>query len=162
MTEKKPPLPTAVAEAEALWQELKPTLVEMIERCDPAVKGLSFNDIEGHSAATGDLLAKLMMVRAVERQPELTVAEEQAARAQALHKADLAGCRDPSDLLMTRAGKRERKLKTARGEITFQRDYLYFPELKAGLFPPGDAAGNPGGFTDAPRGPGTYGKGGGG
>ena len=109
MTEKKQPSPAALAEAEALWQELKPTLVEMIERCDPAVEGLNFNDIEGHSAAAGDLLAKLMMVRAVERQPALTVAEEQAARAQALRQADLEGCRDPADLQMTSAGVNSRR-----------------------------------------------------
>ena len=150
MTEKKPPSPAALAEAEALWQELKPTLVEMIERCDPAVEGLKFNDIEGHSAAIGDLVAKLMMVRAVERQPALTIAEEQAAREQALRQADLEGCRDPGQLQMTRAGKRRRKLKTVRGEINILRDYLYFPELKTGVFPPGESAGNPGGRTDAP------------
>jgi len=142
MTEKKPPSPATLAEAEALWHELKPTLVEMIERCDPAVEGLKFNDIESHSAAIGDLVAKLMMVRAVERQPALTVAEEHAAREQVLRQADLEGCREPAQLQMTRAGKRRRKLKTVRGEITFQREYLYFPELKTGLFPPGDSAEN--------------------
>ena len=160
MTEKKQPSPTAMAEAEALWQELKPTLAEMLERCDPAVKGLSFNDIEGHSAAVGDLLAKLMMVRAVERQPALTVAEEQAAREQALRQADLAERRDPAQLQMTRAGKRRRKLKTVRGEITFPRDYLYFPELKTGVFPPGEAAGNTRGRTDTPGDPRVIGEGG--
>ena len=155
---KKQPSPAALAEAEALWQQFKPALAEMIERCDPAIEGLSFNDVEGHSAGAGDLLAKMMMVHAVERQPPITVAEEEEARVQALRKADREGCHDPAQLQMTHAGKRKRKLKTVRGEITFQRDYLYFPELKTGVFPPGDAAGHTSGRTDAAGGQRTTGE----
>jgi len=143
------PSPAALAEAEALLQELKPNLAEMIDRCDPAIKGLSFNDIEGNAAAAGDLLAKLLMMRSLERQPEITVAEEEAARTLAVEKAGLQGSQDAAQLQMTHAGKRRRKLKTARGEITFAREYLHFPELKTGIFPPGNAAGDTGGRADA-------------
>lgn len=141
------PSAVALAEAEALMQELKPTLAEMIERNDPAVKNLNFNDIEANAAAVGDLLAKLMMLRAVKQQPPATADEEAAAREAAARKAQPNGGvkRKPADLQMTRIPDRPRKLKTARGEIAFSRDYLYFPELKTGVFPPGDATGNSGG-----------------
>ena len=139
MESKEQPSASALAEAEALMQELKPTLARMIERSDPAVQNLSFNDIEGNGAAIGDLLAKLMMVRALERQPSITPAEEQAARETAFCKAEPEKQkRAAADLQMTRIAKRRRKLKTARGEITFVRDYLYFPELETGVFPPGE------------------------
>ena len=145
MGSQEQPSAAALAEAEALMQELKPALARMIERNDPTIKGLSFNDIEGNAAAAGDLLAKLMMVRALERQGPLTVAEEQAAREEAWAKADPdKRTRPAADLQMTRIPKRRRKLKTARGEITFARDYLHFPELGTGVFPPGDASGHPG------------------
>ena len=136
MMEHKPPSPAALAAAEALWRRFRPSVAEMIDRCDPAVQDLTFNDIEGNAAAAGDLLAKLLMMQALERQPEITKAEEQAARELAVQKAGLAGCRDAAQLQMTHAGKRKRKLKTARGEITFSREYLYFPQLKKGVFPP--------------------------
>jgi len=149
MNPKAQPSVAAVAEAEALIQELKPTLVEMIERNDPTVRNLSFNDIEGNSAAVGDLLAKLLMVRALGRQAPVTPEEEQAAREAAFHKAPpQKQQRPPEDLQMTRIPKRKRKLKTARGEITFAREYLHFPELGTGIFPPGDALGHPGRGTD--------------
>jgi hypothetical protein len=145
------PSATALAEAEALLQELKPTLAEMIERHDPAVKNLTFDDIEANAAAVGDLLAKLLMVRTLERQPGVTPAEEQAAREAALRQAppELRAQREPGELQMTHIPKRTRKLKTARGEIAFSREYLHFPETKSGVFPPGDTAGNTGRPTDA-------------
>jgi hypothetical protein len=150
MDSKALPSAAAVAEAEALIEELKPALVEMIERNDPSVRNLSFNDIEGHSAAVGDLLAKLMMVRALKRQPAITPKEEQGAREAAFHKVPpQKQKRAPADLQMTRIPQRKRKLKTARGEITFARDYLHFPELGTGIFPPGDTPGHPGRGTDS-------------
>jgi hypothetical protein len=149
MEAKEPPSAAALAEAEALMQELKPTLARMIERNDPAIENLSFDDIEGNAAAAGDLLAKLMMVRALERQRPMTMAEEQAARDAACAKAESEKRkRAAADLQMTRIPKRRRRLKTARGEITFERDYLYFPELETGVFPPGDTTGHPGRRVD--------------
>jgi hypothetical protein len=157
------PSAAALAEAEALMQDLKPALAEMIERCDPAVQNLSFNDIEGHAAAVGDLLAKLSMVRLLERQPAITPTEERVAREVAFHKAGPdKQTRPPADLQMTHIPKRRRKLKTVRGEITFARDYLYFPELETGVFPPRDAAGHSGGGDDPAGQAAIAGKGGGG
>lgn len=152
MGAKKQPSAAALAEAEALMQELKPTLARMIERNDPSVANLSFNDIEGNAAAAGDLLAKLMMVRALERQGPTTPVEEQAAREAAFGQAEPEKrTRAPADLQMTRIQERRRMLKTARGEITFARDYLYFPELGTGVFPPRDTSGNSGGRADTTR-----------
>ena len=149
MNRQSQPSAAAVAEAEALMQELKPTLVEMIERNDPSVRKLSFNDIEGNAAAVGDLLAKLLMVRELGRQPTMTPEEEQAAREAAFRKAPpQKQKRAPADLQMTHIPKRTRTLKTARGEITFAREYLHFPELGTGIFPPGDAPRHPRGRTD--------------
>ena len=161
MNPKAQPSAAAVAEAEALILELKPTLVEMIERNDPSVRNLSFNDIEGNAAAVGDLLAKLLIVRALGRQAPTTPAEEQAAREAVLRNAPpQQQKRPPEDLQMTRIPKRRRKLKTARGEITFAREYLYFPELESGIFPPGDTFGHPRGRTDAAGHPAVARKGG--
>ena len=126
----------ALEQAEALCVELKPMLAEMLERNDPAVKNLTFNDIESNAAAVGDLLAKLMMRRALAQQPAVTAAEEIAARQAVLQKVPRKKKLKPEELQMTHIKQRCRKLKTARGEITFKRDYLYFPELKTGIFPP--------------------------
>ncbi|MCY3017858.1 MAG: hypothetical protein NTW87_02340 [Planctomycetota bacterium] len=59
----------------------------MIERNDPSVQDLKFDDIEAHAAAVGDLLAKLLLVRTLERQPGVTPAEEQAALPAFSHSA---------------------------------------------------------------------------
>lgn len=144
------PSAVALAEAEALMLELKPTLARMIERNDPAIRDLTFNDIEGNAAAAGDLLAKLMMMRALERQGPLTATEEQAAREAAFQQAEPEKRkRAPEELQMTRIPQRRRTLKTARGEITFAREYLHFPELGTGVFPPRDTPGNSSGRTDS-------------
>lgn len=128
--------------ADELWGRLRPHVVGMIERNDPSVKGLSFDDIEANSAAAGDLLAKAMMLRALANQPRATDAEIEAARAEAVAKADpnLAAARRPGELRMTRQRGKPRRLGTIRGEIAFSREYLYFPDLKTGVFPPRDTA----------------------
>ena len=130
------PSSAALEQADALYVELKPILAEMLERNDPAVKNLTFNDIESNAAAVGDLLAKLMMRRALTRQPAVTPAEEIAARQAVLQKVPRKKKLNPEELQMTHIKQRRRKLKTARGEINFKRDYLYFPELETGIFPP--------------------------
>jgi hypothetical protein len=99
----------------------------MIDRNDPSVAGLTFSDIEANSAAVGDLLAKLMMLRALAEQPPATDEEVAAIRRKVRKSADPA---------MTRQKGKRRRIKTVRGEITFERDYLHFPELGTGLFPP--------------------------
>ena len=61
--------------ADALCRKLKPHIVEMIEKNDPTVAGLDFNQIEANSAAVGDLLAKAAMLEALAAQPPTTDAE---------------------------------------------------------------------------------------
>jgi hypothetical protein len=110
----------------------------VIEKNDPAVAGLDFNQIEANSAAVGDLLAKAAMLEALAAQPPATDAEIAEAREEALKKADpnLAAGKKPEDLRMTRMQGKGRGIKTARGQIRYARRYLYFPDLKVGVFPP--------------------------
>lgn len=130
-------------EADRIYHEMRPALVEMIERNDPAVAGLTFNDIEANSAAVGDLLAKLLMRRAIEKQPAATDGEIEEAKREAVKKADpnLAAGKKPGELRTKRMPGRERGVKTARGEIRYAREYVYFPDLKVGVFPPRQAPG---------------------
>jgi hypothetical protein len=134
----RPARVTAEDEADRIYQEMRPALVEMIEKNDPAVAALTFNDIEANSAAVGDLLAKLLMRRAIEKQPAATDEEIEQAKREAVKKADpnLASGRKPAELRTKRIPGRERGIKTARGEIRYAREYAYFPDLKVGVFPP--------------------------
>ena len=50
--------PAALRRADELYRRLKPHLAEMIERNDPSVENLTFDDIEANSAAVGDLFAR--------------------------------------------------------------------------------------------------------
>ena len=124
--------------ADELYRKLKPQIVEMIQRNDPAVAGFDFNQIEANSAAVGDLLAKVAMRDALEGQPPATDAEIAEARQEALKKADpnLAAGKKPEQLRMKRMQDKERGIMTARGEIRYGRPYLHFPDLKVGIFPP--------------------------
>ena len=130
--------PSAEDAADKICQEIRPNLIEMIENNDPAVAGLTFNDIEANSAAMGDLLAKLLMLRAVEKQPPPTAGEMEEARQEAMKKADpvLTTGKKPEALVVKRIPGKERIIKTARGEVRYARDYAYFPDLKVGIFPP--------------------------
>src|SRR5881394_1165450 len=123
------------AAAMAQAQELTPILAEMIDQNDPCLEGLDFNQIEANAAAIGDLLARLLMRRAVQRQAEPTPEEEQQAREQVLRQADAKQGRErrAGELKMVRARGKRRKLKTVRGEVEIARTYLYFPELKTGI-----------------------------
>lgn len=135
---------SAEEEADEVIRDIKPRLMEMIERNDPAVANLKFSDIEGNSAAVGDLLSKLLMQRALDRQPCATETEIEEARREALRRADpnLAAGKKPGDLKVTRMKGREVRLKTVRGEVRCSREYLHFPELRLGLFPPRGASGD--------------------
>jgi hypothetical protein len=114
----------------------------MIERNDPSVEGLTFDDIGANSAAAGDLVARAMMLRALAAQPAATGAEMKSARTAAVAKAGpgLAAGKDPEALRVKRRRDRHRRIGTIRGEIAFPREYVHFPDLKIGVFPPGDAA----------------------
>ncbi len=129
---------SASKRADELCRKLKPHIVEMIEKNDPTVAGLDFNQIEANSAAVGDLLAKAAMLEALAAQPPASDAEIALARQEALKRADpnLAAGKRPEQLRMTRMQKKERGIKTARGEIRYARQYLHFPDLSVGVFPP--------------------------
>jgi hypothetical protein len=128
----------ALRRAEDLCRRFKPHLAEMIERNDPSVEGLTFDDIEADSAAVGDLVSRLAMLDALARQGTASKAEVAEARLEAFGKAeaDLAAGKRPGELRMTRQRDKPRRLKTIRGEIRFSREYLHFPDLKTGVFPP--------------------------
>jgi hypothetical protein len=129
---------SASKRADELYVKLKPHIVGMIEKNDPAVAGLDFDQIEANSAAVGDLLAKAAMLEALAAQPPTTDAEIAQARQEAMKNADpnLASGKKPEQLRMTRMQDKERGIKTARGAIRYGREYLYFPDLKIGIFPP--------------------------
>ena len=141
---KKKRASPASRKADELCRRLKPHIVEMIEKNDPAVTGLDFNQIEANSAAVGDLLAKAAMMEAIAAQPTTTEAEIAEARREALKKADpnFAAGKKPGELRMTRMQDKERGIKTARGEIRYGREYLHFPDLKVGIFPPRRTSGH--------------------
>jgi hypothetical protein len=134
--------PAARRRARELCREIEPFLAEMVERNDPSVENLSFDDIEANSAAAGDLVARAMMLRALARQPATTDAEIEAAKREALRKAgpQLAADGSPGKLRMKRRRDRPRRIGTIRGEIAFPREYLYFPDLQVGVFPPPEAS----------------------
>jgi hypothetical protein len=64
------------------------------------------------------------------------------ARGEALKKADpvLTTGRKSEELRVKRIPGKERSVKTARGEVRYAREYVYFPDLKVGIFPPGQTA----------------------
>lgn len=129
---------SAEERTEQLCRRIRPALVEAFRRNDPAVVGITFDDIEASASAVGDLVARLLMQVAVESHPPASEKEIAAARREALSAADpnLAAGRTPESLRMTRCRGRPRILQTARGKVSYAREYLHFPDLKAGLFPP--------------------------
>ena len=130
--------------AEELWVKVKPMVAEAMERHGPGGEGVTFNEIEAGSAAVGDLLARMMMVEAVVQQGVATDEEVASAREEAWKQAGaeapVGG--GPEKLRMVRMVGRESDLKTARGELRYRREYLYFPEASFGVFPPGQTAGD--------------------
>jgi hypothetical protein len=130
--------PAAARRAKAICRKLESLIAEAIDRNDPSVQGLTFNDIEANSAAAGDAISRMLMVEALLSQPSPTQQEEAEARQEVLGKADTcaAPTKTAEKLKMTRQKRKRKRLKTIRGEIEFDRGYLYFPELGRGIFPP--------------------------
>ena len=120
-----------------LFEAIRPAVIEMVEKNDPSVEGLKFSDIEGNSAAAGDLLARLMMEQAVSVQPELTAEGIERARRRAALVEGLP-LNDPNveGVRTHRKGRKRKRIKTIRGEIEIEREYVHFPDLGSGLFPP--------------------------
>jgi hypothetical protein len=136
--------PAAKRRAKTLCAKLEPLLAEAIERNDPAVQGLSFDDIEANSASAGDAVSRYLMVEALLAQPSPTEEEIAEARRTVLKDAgsDRAIEKSADKLRMTTQNRKRRRLRTVRGEIEYERDYLYFPELGRGIFPPRDSSGD--------------------
>ena len=120
-----------------LFEAIRPAITEMIEKNDPSVEGLKFCHIEANSAAAGDLLARLMMEQAVSIQPESSAEEIERARRRARLTEGLP-LNDPNAgaVRTHRKGWKPRCIKTIRGEIEIEREYVHFPDLGSGLFPP--------------------------
>ena len=127
---------SAEEKAERLWNALKPMVARAIE-ANNVRRGAKFNDIEANSAAVGDAVARLVMEANSLEFGRATDEEVAEARIEALKKADpeLASRFKPEDLRLVRQ-MRERTLKTKRGPVRCRREYLYFPDLRVGLFPP--------------------------
>jgi hypothetical protein len=118
---------SAEQQAEVFLRQFKPCIVEMIKRYDAANRAVRFDDIEADAASRGDCLARELMLWMLRQQGPAIPAEVAQARSAA----------GPSERVsMTRIYGKPRKLKTVRGEIEYQRDYLYFPEAHKGIFPP--------------------------
>jgi hypothetical protein len=100
-------------------------------------RGAKFNDIEGNSAAVGDVVARALMEAASVEFGRATDEEVEEARRRAL---ELAG----PELAKKLGGEaprvvrqmRERTIATKRGPVRCRREYLHFPDLRVGLFPP--------------------------
>jgi hypothetical protein len=132
---------TAEQKADELLASIKPLVVKMIERYDPAHREVTFNEIESDAASRGDLLARELMKLVLARQGNATATEVQAAReAMAAQQAPAGGAAEAAP--MTRMPDRRRRLKTMRGEIDYRREYLYFPDAQSGVFPPRPTAGH--------------------
>ncbi len=128
--------PPAQDKTDRILSAIRPTVARAIE-ANNIRRGAKFNDIEGNSAAVGDALARLVMEANSLEFGRATDEEVAEARIEALKKADpeLAAKFKPEDLRLVRQ-MRERTLHTKRGPVRCRREYLYFPDLKVGIFPP--------------------------
>ena len=148
---------TAEQKADELLASIRPLVVKMLERYDPSHRDVTFNEIESDAASRGDLLARELMKLVLARQGHATDAEVQAAR-EAVAAPQASAQAGPEPVRMTRMSAKPRRLKTMRGEIEYRREYLYFPDVQSGVFPPRPTAGHPGQRDDAPRAAGRVGK----
>ncbi len=127
---------SAEEKAERLWSAIKPMVARAIE-ANNVRRGAKMNDIEANSAAVGDVVARALMETGVLDFGRATDEEVAEAKREALKKAEpeVASKFKPEDLRVVRQ-MRERTLRTKRGPVRCSREYLYFPDLAVGLFPP--------------------------
>jgi hypothetical protein len=126
---------TAEERAEALWKRMKPKVVETIAKHSPARTDLKFDEIESNAASVGDVVARMLMQEALREQPAATPAEVEDARDSLSAEARAVG-KTPEELRLTRIRDKPCELGTVRGPVPHQREYLYFPDLNRGIFPP--------------------------
>ena len=121
--------------AEALWKRMKPKILETIEKHNSERTDLKFDEIEGNSASVGDLVARMLIQEALREQSAVSQKELNTARHSFTEQARVIG-KTPNELRMTRIPDKPCEVGTVRGPVPHEREYLYFPELKTGLFPP--------------------------
>ena len=126
---------TAEQRAEALWKRMKPKVLETIERHNAERTDLKFDEIEGNAASVGDLVTRMLIQEALREQSAASQEELKTARHSLTEQARVIG-KTPDELRMTRIPDKRCELGTVRGPVPHEREYLYFPELKTGLFPP--------------------------
>ena len=127
---------SAEEKAERLLRAIKPMVARAIE-ANNVRRGAKFNDIEANSAAVGDVVARALMEAGVLDFGRATDEEVAEAKREALSKAEpelvsKLGSKEPRLVRQMR----ERTLRTKRGPVRCSREYLYFPDLAVGLFPP--------------------------
>ena len=126
---------TAEERVDALWARMRVQVVEVVEKHSLERADLKFDEIESNSASVGDLIARLLIQEALKEQAAATATEIEAARQSLTEEARTVG-KTPAQLRMTRIPDRKCEVGTVRGPVPHQREYLYFPELKRGVFPP--------------------------
>lgn len=134
---RSPVVPEVGAELDRLWAQLRPQAAKVWQD----LKGKSsanISDIEGASVAVGDLLARTLVQWALAQQTVASEAEVAAARAEAVQRGEekLPPEMRPQDLRVVRQKGRSCALQTLRGPVPYRREYLYFPDLRVGVFPP--------------------------
>jgi hypothetical protein len=127
---------TAEEKVDRLLSAVRPMVAEAIRK-NNIRRGAKINDIEGNSGAVGDLLARTLMEAASIEFGRATDEEVEEARREALARAEpeAASRFKPEDLRLVRQ-MRQRTLVTKCGPVRCTREYLYFPDLSVGLFPP--------------------------
>ena len=140
------PSGSSLNKAEKILLKLKPQVAQMLERLGPTNRQVTLNEIESDSAARGDLLSRLLMEELFGAQNNATDLEVKQAKVDALNRAapELSQKFKPETLRMVRMKDKQRTLNTARGKVPLRREYLYFPDLKVGIFPPRNSVKNPG------------------
>jgi hypothetical protein len=114
---------------------MKPKVLEAIEKHNADRTDLKFDEIEGNSASVGDLVSRMLIQEALREQSAASQEELKTARQSLTEQARIIG-KTPDELRMTRIPDKRCELGTVRGPVPHEREYLYFPELKTGLFPP--------------------------
>lgn len=133
---------SAGEEVDRVWARMRPQAVKVLQDLKRKA-GANINDIEGASAAIGDLLTRGLVQQVMAQQSPATEAEVAAACGEALQRAEpeKASGQRAEALRVVRQQGRSCELKTIRGPVPYAREYLYFPDLGVGVFPPRPAAG---------------------
>jgi hypothetical protein len=114
---------------------MRAQVVDVVEKHSPERTDLKFDEIESNSVSLGDMIARMVIEEALKEQAAIQPAEVEAAR-QSLAREAHAIDKAPEQLRLTHIPKKHCQLGTLRGPVSLQREYLYFPELKTGIFPP--------------------------